>query len=161
MTDVLQNSRGWPHIGNLSRFTLYPGATNEQITAAQERIGYKLPLDYRDFLRVTNGSGFEGFLFFPIDRSNRSAGAGVAVLHDLTRDPETWPVLAVGTMDLGSDERIGFLKSDLATSKTPCPVYVFWHEEGNYDLLADSFRALIDELIALPPGIEYVPLWMR
>jgi hypothetical protein len=33
----------------------YPGATDEQIAAAEARLGISLPSDYREFLQVTNG----------------------------------------------------------------------------------------------------------
>jgi hypothetical protein len=33
----------------------YPGASEEQITSAEQRLGMSLPPSYREFLRLTNG----------------------------------------------------------------------------------------------------------
>lgn len=41
----------------------FPGASEEQITAAEARLSIKLPLSYREFLKVTNGwLGYPGVL---------------------------------------------------------------------------------------------------
>lgn len=55
ITDKLPDdaeTRGW--LG-------YPGATEDQIVRAEERLGAKLPPSYREFLRVTNGWRSTGY----------------------------------------------------------------------------------------------------
>ena len=146
---------------DLSKFALSPGATEEQIAAAEAAIGFRLPDDHREFLRMSNGAKYNEVCFHPIYVSNPARRTGIVELNHVTRDATTWPVLEVGNIGFGSDEGIGFLKSDLAEGKSPCPVYVFWHESGECDLLTDSFREIVREAAALAPGAEYVPKWKR
>jgi hypothetical protein len=147
---------------DLSKFALSPGATEEQIAAAEAAIGFRLPDDHREFLRMSNGATYNSVRFYPVDDTNPARDSGIVALHSVSRDVAEWPMLEVGSIGFGSaDEGIGFLKADLAESKSPCPVYVFWHESGRYDLLTDSFREIVRETAALVPGAEYVPKWDR
>ncbi len=143
-------------------FELAPGATDDQIRAAEEAIGFAIPPVYREFLKVSNGGMFgETVVFYPIDVSSRSLGSSVVELAKITSDPATWPVLEIGHMNFGSDEGFGFRKADLVAARTPCPLVVYWHESGEVDELTASFRDFLIELSKLGTDDEYVAPWLR
>ncbi len=147
---------------DFSGFHLVLRATEDQIRAAEATMGFPMPPDYREFLKVSNGAVFGDVVLNPFDLTSKSVGEGVLKLWRLTSDPHEWPVLKIGHMRFGSaDEVVGFRKVDLAKRRVPCPLVVFWHESGEVDELEPTFQEFLTELVKLGPGAEYVPRWSR
>jgi len=74
---------------------LRPAASEESIASAETRLGYPLPGEYKDFLRVSNGTGFSGDTSIPglviVDelnwQSTEMAETGLDSLSDLVDVP--------------------------------------------------------------------------
>jgi len=168
MANASENSPEWLQLLNLSRFELFPAATEEQIVDAESAIGFSLPADYRDFLKISNGATIKNFIFYPIcpltDRRTRETA--VTELHRISKDPNVWPVFAIGLF-LPNDT-VGFIEEDFEFSKAnlgagepTCPVYLYFHESGESGLLTNSLRELLHELSGLPAESDYVPNSLR
>lgn len=157
-TDSLtENSPPWPTAADLRGFERSSGVTLDEIAAVEAEFGWRFPYDYRAFLEFTNGATLcvarQMFPFFPLREESRHGPPGVLDYNLATRDSNVWPVFMIGSMKgcLGSDENIGFLKTDLEQNHEVCPVVLYWHESGDFDEIAPSFRALITTLAALAP----------
>jgi len=136
------------------RFDLFEPARVEKIQALEESIGVKLPSDFIEFLKISDGGyvntqdGF--FSFWPVSESENFDGTIALNNPDLLVSGGEF--LAIGLDD--KDELFGFLLSDLEkkpflstpTKSEEARVYVLIHEEGEYIIYSNTFKAFVEKL---------------
>ena len=116
------------------------GASKADITKVEKEIGFKLPKDHVEYLLKRDG-GFCNKRHFII----LSAGEG---LH------ETETLLSFNKVGLPkhiviareATEEFCYQEKDLKSSSSVpnAPVYIYWHDEGSFDKVAESFEKFVE-----------------
>jgi hypothetical protein len=127
--------------------SLRPPADPAAIREAEAALRCAFPEDYRQFLSVSDGAMFRmarsRFKFLPVTRAGHVSKPNEINLVDYHRiRPADEPFLAVCVV-YSPDEHLGFMMSDLAERKASCPLYLEWHESGEYDRWADSLAGFL------------------
>ena len=127
--------------------SLRPPADPAAIREAEAALRCVFPEDYRQFLAVSDGAMFRtargSFHLLPVTRAAHVSKPNEMNLVDYHRiRPADEPFLAVCVVH-SPDEHLGFMKSDLAGPRASCPLYLEWHECGEYERWADSLAAFL------------------
>jgi hypothetical protein len=113
----------------------YPGATEAQLVAAEQRLGQRLPPSYREFLQVANGwRSIEPGRFLPIEQVDRfeardpaAVQAIQALLGDAPAEPLKGEQSGAGEWQEARQRRLAHLRAALQISE--------WQEPGLVYLL--------------------------
>jgi hypothetical protein len=114
---------------------LLPGAAESDIRSIEEKLDYRFPDEYVEFLRRADGGQLtnEVILF--------SCGPG---LHPAERleaanadRGEPIPLILIGRF---AEEEFGFMKGDGSSSRT---VWIYLHDDGGARKLAESFEDFV------------------
>jgi hypothetical protein len=142
------------------------------LAGVKAKLPYHLPTEYISFLRLYDGATIrfaEGeFILYPLihprsmPHARPSLGRTTVVntYEIIEKHRPDHPLFVIGHGVFGVEEDIGFARTDLIVQQTDCPIHVFWHESGEYDSLAPSFRDFISGLAVIPEDQMYIPPWM-
>jgi hypothetical protein len=155
---------GWPlwlRSLDLSRFGLYTGADEQILERLQSILDVRLPREYCDFLKVSDGAvlWLKGgrVEFFPVQHVNESR---VLIGRLNALEPPENKYFVIGIDD--RDDDVVFRREDMpAPGADCCPVYALDHETGEEMLLARSLRQYVQDLSRLGPNDNYVPIECR
>jgi hypothetical protein len=84
-------------------------------------------------------AGESGFDLLPLARARGGPRNRFDLVNYNTRVCRPEDGFLVIAIVHGPDEHMGFLKSDLVAPAASCPLYLEWHESGEYDHWAGSF----------------------
>jgi hypothetical protein len=126
----------------------YPGATEEQLAAAEARLGMTFPPSYRAFLKVTNGWRLTSPFIYKLWSTEEIEW--FSVRNQFWIDAYTKPASGKSPMPLVSDEEYFFYGEDGAAGEDFKPE----HLQGALEIsdIGDSAIYLLNPQVVTPEG---------
>jgi SMI1 / KNR4 family (SUKH-1) len=121
------------------------------ITAAEHQLGVVLPSSLRDFLLLSNGAEIEFqedyWNLYPVfdDADMRRAKRSASHIVIETKNARSWRGFPENAVAIGSDDsgnQMVLIGLDASRSQRH-PVFIWWHETGELQKIADDFADLV------------------
>lgn len=116
---------------------LMPGASPEQIRKVEEQLNLRLPNAFAEFLKFADGGSLADgrFIIF-------AAGKGIHPEETLTAANQN-PDAEIPLIFIARDaaEYFGFKKEEILLPDPP--IYIYWHEFGEIQKVADTFDEFV------------------
>ena len=123
------------------------GVSPARLAEVETALGGGLPSDLREFLLIGDGGLILAGRFVLLSAGDGICAEETLVVANSLLAPEH-PILVIGR---DASDYFGFKKQDLTDNPgQACPVHFIFHETGELDRVADSFRAFLEGLLKKP-----------